>query len=136
MNILWWRVLVAGVLAENVYGIFLVLVLGDTSEALSPVGLIAAFSFLFLGGLWVGRASSAHPALHGALVGAVAVAFYFLLAAILLVSGVVDLDSSPEATAVIFSPLALLNHGIKILGSVLGAYLGGTRLKRGPVQAS
>lgn len=133
MKISWWRVLLAGIVAEIAYAVFLQYVLRDLSEAFSFVGMIAVLVFFEIAGFWVGRTTPERPVLNGALVGVVGIAFYFVLGAVAVMSGVVP-ESGQEGAAMtgIVLVLFIFNHAFKLLGGIAGAYVGGVVMMKRP----
>ena len=79
MKILWWRILIAAIVLELLYGVFLVFVLGAAEQAFTTLGIVSVFLFMALGGFWVGSRATSRPILQGGLVGVVAVLFYTVL---------------------------------------------------------
>lgn len=136
MQLRWWRILLAGVLAEILYALFLQFVVGDMMQAFAPVGMAGALVCMLLGGLWVARSAPSRPVLHGALVGVAAVAFYFLLVALALQFAPEAAAPPNDATPGLTSAPALLNHALKLVGGALGGFLGGTALRSKTVRVS
>lgn len=129
MKLLWGRIIVAGVLCEILYFVYLQFVLGDLFAAYEVAGMVGVAACLMLGGIWVGRSARWRPVLQGALVGVAAILFFFLLniAFILLAPDLVEEAEQAEIGIALF----LLNHGLKIIGGAVGAYIG-TMLARKP----
>lgn len=136
MRLRWWRILIAGVLAEILYAVFLQFVVGDMMQAFAPIGMVGALGCMLLGGLWVGRGAPSRPVLHGALVGVAAIAFYFVLVGLALQFAPEAAAPPNDATPVLASAPALLNHALKIVGGALGGLLGGTLLRGTAVRAA
>lgn len=124
MQLRWWRILVAGVLAEILYALFLQFVVGDMLQAFAPVGMGGALICMLLGGLWVARSATSRHVLHGALVGVAAVAFYFILVGLALQFAPEAAAPPNDATPGLASAPALFNHALKIAGGALGGFLG------------
>jgi hypothetical protein len=136
MRLRWWRIFLAGVLAEILYALFLQFVVGDMMQAFAPVGMAGALVCMLLGGLWVARSAPSRPVLHGALVGGVAIAFYFVLVGLALQFAPEAAAPPNDATPGLASAPALLNHALKLVGGALGGFLGGTVLRRGAPRAA
>jgi hypothetical protein len=129
MQLRWWRILLAGVLAEILYALFLQFVIGDMMQAFAPVGMAGVLVCMLLGGLWVGRNAPTRPVLHGVLVGVAAVAFYFVLVGLALQFAPEAAEPPNDAMPGLASAPALLNHALKLVGGALGGLLGGTVLR-------
>jgi hypothetical protein len=122
MKLLWGRIVVAGVLCEILYFLYLQFVLGDVLAAYAVSGMIGVAVCLMLGGIWVGRSASRRPVLQGSLVGVAAIVFYFLLIVAVAVFAPELMEQAEPAEFDV--PLFLLNHGLKIVGGALGGYIG------------
>jgi hypothetical protein len=122
MKLLWGRIIVAGVLCEILYFLYLQFILGDLLAAYEVSGLIGVAFCLMLGGIWVGSGALWRPALQGGLVGAAAIVFFFLLnlAFVVLAPEFMAEADPPEVGVSLF----LLNHGLKIVGGTVGGYIG------------
>jgi hypothetical protein len=129
MRLRWWRILLAGVLAEILYALFLQFMIGDMMQAFAPVGMAGALVCMLLGGLWVGRSAPSRPVLHGTLVGVAAVAFYFVLVGLAVLFAPEAAAPPDAATPGLASAPALLNHALKVVGGAVGGLLGGTLLR-------
>ena len=114
MKILWWRILIAAIALEFLYGVFLVFVLGAAEQAFTTLGIVSVFLFMALGGFWVGSRATSRPILQGGLVGVVAVLFYTVLTTPGVLSG----------ELAVTGPF-LLNHLAKLLGGSFGGLLAG-----------
>lgn len=128
MKLLWGRIIVAGILCEILYALYLQYVLGDLNEAYALTGMLGVLACMMLGGLWVGRSAASRPVIQGALVGVAAIVFYMTLIIVFVLFGP---DEDQAAQQAGFDPaLFLLNHGLKIVGGAVGGFLGGVLLKR------
>jgi putative membrane protein (TIGR04086 family) len=112
MKILWWRILIAAIVLELLYGVFLVFILGAAEEAFTTLGIASVFVFMAIGGFWVGSRAPSRPVLQGGLVGVVAVLFYTALTTPAVLSG----------ELLVTGPF-LLNHLSKVLGGAFGGLL-------------
>jgi putative membrane protein (TIGR04086 family) len=112
MKILWWRILIAAIVLELLYGVFLVFVLGAAEQAFTAFGVASVFVFMAIGGFWLGSRATSHPVLQGGLVGVVAVVFYTALTTPAVLSG----------ELAVTGPF-LLNHLAKVLGGTFGGLL-------------
>jgi hypothetical protein len=112
MKILWWRILIAAIVLEILYGLFLVFVLGAAEQAYTTFGIASVFVFMAIGGLWVGSKATSRPVLQGGVIGVVAVLFYTVLTAPAVLSG----------ELAVTGPF-LLNHLAKVLGGACGGFL-------------
>lgn len=112
MKILWWRILLAAIVLELLYGAFLYLVLGMAEQAYTLLGITSVFLFMTIGGFWVGSKATAHRVLQGGLVGLAAVLFYTALTIPAVLSG----------ELAITGPF-LLNHLAKVVGGAFGGAL-------------
>lgn len=119
---LWVRIVLAGILCEVLYGLYLQFVLGDLLQAYALSGMLGVVVLMALGGIWVGFSASSKPALNGGLVGIAAIVFYFLLlGAFTLLGPEVEATEATE-----FQPgLLVLNHALKIVGGLAGGFIGG-----------
>jgi hypothetical protein len=127
MKLLWVRIIVAGIVCEILYALYLQFVLGDLSQAYAVTGMLGVVVAMMLGGLWVGRSAASRPVIQGALVGVAAVVFYMTLVIVFFLVGPEPDDAAQQAG----SPgLFALNHALKIVGGAAGGYLGGVLLKR------
>lgn len=113
MKILWGRILLAAIVLELLYGVFLVFVLGSAEQAYATLGIASVFVFMAIGGLWVGWKATSLPVVQGGLVGVAAVLFYTALTTPAVLSG----------ELAITAPF-LLNHLAKVLGGLFGGLLG------------
>jgi hypothetical protein len=105
----WGRVIVGGISAELVVFAIVFPVLhffGQTAFLASILAASLAMPFLFA--LWVCRRVKSHFALHGLLVGAVAILMYLIIA-----------RGQPEPL------LYKIAHGLKLLGGLLGGVIAG-----------
>ena len=118
MKINWKRILIAAIWADLVAFIIYAIAYKFTQ---SPIIFILDFmGVLFLGGLWVTRKIESHFVLHGFLVGVGTNIIYLLLRP--FDPGVASEASLTAMQLVaIFSVIILL----KILGCMLGAFVGG-----------
>jgi hypothetical protein len=118
MKINWKRILIAAIWADLVAFIIYAIAYKFTE---SPVIFILDFvGVLFLGGLWVTRKIESHFVLHGFLVGVGTNIIYLLLRP--FDPGVAsEANLTAQQLVVIFSAIILL----KILGCMLGAFVGG-----------
>jgi hypothetical protein len=117
MKILWGRILIAAVVLELLYGLFLIFILGSADYAYTPLGMATVFVFMMIGGAWIGLKAASRRVFHGGLVGLVAVLFYTVLTSPAVFSG----------ELVVTGPF-LLNHVAKILGGISGGLLSATVL--------
>jgi len=120
-----WRpvlILVLAVALEMVYGMFLILVLGDGQEAFAPLGLSSAVAIFVLGGWWIAATAKSSPILQAGWVGIAAVIFYNLINVGARLAGA---DASPYSDLVQRHYLG--HHLLKIAAAVLGGSLGARR---------
>lgn len=115
MKILWWRILIAALVLELLYGAFLVFILGAAEEAFTTLGIASVFVFMAIGGFWVGSRTTSGPVLQGSLVGLVALLFYTALTTPAVLSG----------ELAVTGPL-LLNHLAKVVGGAFGGLVAKT----------
>jgi putative membrane protein (TIGR04086 family) len=114
MKILWGRVLIAGFLVE----LLLLLALNGVSRPLygshgdSPAAFVGGFCFALIGAWWVARKAPSRFVLHGALVGAAAVALHTALTLQPNPAGQLEIDLRFFAA-----------HIAKILGGSLGGFM-------------
>jgi len=132
MKINWKRVVTAGILFEIL--LFLIYIAaqyaGPSRQAI--VGL-TWFGIMFLGGLWVARKIESRFVMHGFLVGIIANLLVFPLRPLFPLLRPADVqaelaemaNSGPGILGAI-----LISFIIKILGSTLGAYIGGRLRKK------
>jgi hypothetical protein len=109
MKILWVRILIAGIVLELLYGLYLVFILGAAEMAFMVQGIISAFVFMMIGGLWLASEAKAHRIGQAALVGVAAVLFYTILTIPGVITGELEI-----------TPPFLVNHAAKILGATAG----------------
>lgn len=105
----WVRILIGGFLAEAVLILLVIPVAMKWGQHpllyLAPAGSLV---LCFLFGFWVGRGVESRFALHGLLVGAVAMAIYLALTRL-----------GPEPWAYVVA------HGLKLVGGASGGWLAG-----------
>jgi hypothetical protein len=111
----WKRILIAGFATEILYGVYIFLILGSAQEAYAFAGLLGAFGFFVVGGIWGAWKADSNRAPQGALVAVVAVVFYTLLTVPAIIGG-----------SYVFTGMVLLNHVLKIAGGAAGGFLAGT----------
>jgi hypothetical protein len=132
MKINWKRVVIAAIWSELVLTVIYIAVRYAISAGLSSAfGIIITldwFGLMFLGGLWVTRGIESRFVLHGLLVGVIANILYFPLIPLigLLLPEAVQATSNTSQLWI-----AILSSCVwKILGSTLGAYVGGRLRKK------
>ena len=118
MRINWKRVMVAALCSELLLLVIRFSLLRYDGPGRYALNLATHFIPLFLGGLWVARKIESRFVLHGVLVGVVANLLLILIAPIFMQLA----EPTTERIAG-----ALLSIPIKILGSGIGAYVGGRR---------
>jgi hypothetical protein len=139
MKINWKRIVVAAICAEVLVCILYIPTVGYTmkhQESAATVSIVLAplqmFIPLFLGGLWIARKIETHFVLHGALVGVFANVLYLSVVptflAPLLLGEQFNIQSQDVGWHVILA-ITLFAVMLRILGAVLGAYLGMKRRK-------
>jgi hypothetical protein len=136
MKINWKRVVIAAIWSELVLTVIYIAVRYAISAGLSSdfgISIITLdwFGLMFLGGLWVTRRIESRFVLHGLLVGIVASILYFPLSPLigLLLPEAVQAASNTSQLWMIW--IAILSSCVwKMLGSTLGAYVGGRRRKK------
>ena len=123
MRILWWRIIILGVVLEIAYGIFIFGILGSNAAAYDVAGLVGVALLMMLGGLLVGWKADWQPTVQGALVGVTAVALYLVLFGAATIFGA----EMGEAGATEPVPWGLwsLNHVLKLVGGAVGGFIGG-----------
>src|SRR5512146_365529 len=121
MKINWKRVVIAAVCSELLLLAIRFPLLRYDGPGSYALNLLTHFVPLFLGGLWVARKIESRFALHGILVGVVANLLLILIAPIFMRLA----EPTTERIAG-----ALLSIPIKILGSGIGAYVGGRLRKK------
>jgi hypothetical protein len=143
MKINWIRILIAGLWAEALLILIRIPILKYVESPSFLVGVLVWTVPMFLGGLWVARKIESRFILHGVLVGIVANILWIPLQSLLdlivppattTTDTATQTGSDPLLWTVIILIVAAL---FKILGSTLGAYIGGKRWKKQPsAQAS
>lgn len=116
---LWWRIILAAVVLEVLYGLCLVFVLGSAEIAYTALGIAAVFVFMAIGGFWIASRAAWRPVLQAGLVGVVAVLFYTALTIAAVLSGELPITGA-----------FLLNHLAKVLGAITGGMLAVTLIRR------
>jgi hypothetical protein len=124
MKINWKRVLLAAVWSELVaFVIYIAAFYAGPGPAWATIVILNWFGMMFLGGLWAARKIESRFLLHGSLIGVAANIIYILLIPIELT---IPQRAAVWATVPYGAVLILIFAvGLKILGSMLGAYVGG-----------
>jgi len=129
MRINWKRVLIAGLLSELV-AFIIYLAAFYAGPAWATIVILDWFGLMFLGGLWAAQKIESRFVLHGLLIGVVANIIYIFL---IPIESVIPQRATVWATVPSggWKTLFILTFviGLKILGSTLGAYVGGRRRK-------
>jgi hypothetical protein len=132
MKINWKRVVIAGILFEILLTLIYIAAQYAGPYRLAIV-LLDWFGIMFWGGLWVARKIESRFVIHGFLVGIIANLLFFPLRPLLPLLRPTDVqaemaemaNSGPGILMAI-----LISFIIKILGSTLGAYIGGRLRKK------
>lgn len=129
MKINWGKALIAGVVMEILFVVYVRVILESSGVQNSVPGLTGAFLLMFAGGAWVmfkadtienSSQAMINSLINGALVGVVAMLLYFIL-----VIGV----NAANGNAFEF-PGFTWNHLTKIVGGALGGLLVGAMISR------
>jgi hypothetical protein len=129
MKINWKRVVTAGILFE----ILLTLIYVAAQYAGSyrvAISLLDMFGIMFWGGLWVVRKIESRFAMHGFLVGIIANLLYFPLRPLLPLLRPTDVQAGMDSLGSEIVMVIMTAVILKILGSTLGAYVGGRLRKK------
>ena len=131
MKINWIRVVIAGILFEILLTLIYIAAQYAGSYRVAIV-FLDWFVIMFLGGLWVARKIESRFVVHGFLVGIIANLLFFPLRPLLPLLRPTDVQAAMENSGPgIGMVMAILNSFIiKILGSTLGAYIGGRLRKK------
>ncbi|GEM_PF-1085821 len=108
----WMRIIAAGVGAELLYAVYIYFIAPSTQVAYQPIGFATVFLLFVLGGVWAGRNIAGSRVLAGVLVGLAGAVFYYILQIPDMLAG--------EQT---YPAIAFFNHGLKIVGGMIGAGL-------------
>jgi len=119
-SIRWGRIVLGGFLAELILVVFVIPIraLGGPEAALTVVAVAGSF-FVFVPVAWWLTRSIANPVLHGALMGATAVAIYLVL-------GLVGKYFAPNAPPAPF--IYYVAHALKIAGGAAGGWFATRRV--------
>jgi hypothetical protein len=117
----WIRILVGGVGAELLYAIYIYFIAPSTQVAYQPIGFAMVFILFALGGWWVGRGMEQSRVLGGVLAGVAGTIFYYILQ-------IPDIMAGEQS----FPVIAFLNHGLKLAGGAIGAFVAGVVGRRRP----
>jgi hypothetical protein len=132
MKINWKRVLIAGLWSELVaFVIYLAAFYAGPGPAWATIVILDWFSLMFLGGLWAARKIPSRFLLHGFLIAVVANIIYILISPI-------EFGMPQRATVWATVPtggwktllIIAFAVGLKFLGCMLGAFVGGRRRNR------
>jgi hypothetical protein len=133
MKINWKRVLIAGIWSEAALFVIYVAAQYAAGPARDIIVFLDWLGMPFLGGLWVARRIESRFILHGLLVGIITNILYFPL------TPLIDLlrpenavqAQAPQAYWAGLIWVAIASSFVyKMLGSTLGAYVGGRRRKK------
>ena len=129
MKINWIRVVIAGILFEILLTLIYIAAQYAGSYRVAIV-FLDWFVIMFLGGLWVARKIESRFVMHGLLIGIIANLLFFPLRPLLPLPRPTDLQAEMEGPVIVMVMIILISFIIKILGSTLGAYVGGRLRKK------
>jgi hypothetical protein len=129
MKINWKRVVIAGILFEILLTLIYIAAQYAGPYRLAIV-LLDWFGIMFWGGLWVARKIESRFVIHGFLVGIIANLLFFPLRPILPLLRPTDVQAEMQGPWIVMVMIILISFIIKILGSTLGAYIGGRLRKK------
>jgi hypothetical protein len=129
MKINWKRVVTAGILFEILLTLIYIAAQYAGSYRVAIV-LLDCFGIMFLGGLWVARKIESRFVMHGFLVGIIANLLVFPLIPILPLLRPTDVQAAIDNSGPGIVMVRLVSVILKILGSTLGAYVGGRLRKK------
>lgn len=110
----WKRTVIAGIVIELLYAVYVYFLATADLVGYKPEGLAVAFILFAIGGFWAARPAFSSRLVIGAAVGVVGILFYYAISIPTILAGEIE-----------FPLMAWVNHGLKVAGGVAGALLGG-----------
>jgi hypothetical protein len=128
MKIHWGRIVIAAIWSELLlFAIYLLAGFVPAGLARRTFVYLDWFGLMFLGGLWVVRKIDSRFVLHGLLVGIIANILFFPLGPLI---GLFRPSTARSGPSGILTTGVLISFALKMLGAVVGAYVGGMRRKK------
>ncbi|WAT16927.1 hypothetical protein OZN62_08230 [Aurantiacibacter sp. MUD11] len=115
----WKRIFIAGIAVELLYAVYVYYLATADLVGYKPEGLAVAFVLFGIGGFWAARPAQDSRLAIGLAVGLVGMLFYYAISMPTVLAGEME-----------FPLMAWVNHGLKLAGGAVGAFLAG-RIGRG-----